>query len=193
LIRLDARSARYILASALLVPGGNPAAIYHAWQEGFFTLLVCAEQLDELRATLLKPRMALRIKPYQAGSLVNEWKELAENIGSLPRASKADYLVTCDRNGLLPLSRHKATRIVFRELLLGFVRMNFSLRSEKLGLLQRKHNAQRRLYPTNRADQWHIADAETSRERHYVDLVESGRSNSGEGWDHRDVVDRQLD
>ena len=47
-----------ILISALLVPTGSPAAIYRAWQEGFFTLLVCAEQLDELRATLRKPRIA---------------------------------------------------------------------------------------------------------------------------------------
>lgn len=118
-----------ILISALLVPTGSPAAIYRAWQEGFFTLLVCSEQLDELRATLRKPRIAERIKPYKAGRLVNELKELAESVGSLPRverspdptddfllalaeAGKADYLVTGDRNGLLALSRHKATRIV---------------------------------------------------------------------------------
>jgi putative PIN family toxin of toxin-antitoxin system len=118
-----------ILVSALLVQTGNPAAIYCAWQEGLFTLLTCAEQLDELRATLRKPRIAERIKPYRAGRVVNELKELAENIGSLPRverspdptddfllalseAGKADYLVTGDRSGLLALSRHKATRIL---------------------------------------------------------------------------------
>jgi len=41
-----------ILGSALLVQLGYPAAIYRAWQEGNFTLLTCAEQLDELKATL---------------------------------------------------------------------------------------------------------------------------------------------
>jgi predicted nucleic acid-binding protein len=41
-----------ILVSSLLVQQGHPAAIYRAWQEGNFTLLVCAEQLDELLATL---------------------------------------------------------------------------------------------------------------------------------------------
>jgi predicted nucleic acid-binding protein len=41
-----------ILASALLVQLGNPAAIYRAWQQGYFTLLICAEQLEELRSTL---------------------------------------------------------------------------------------------------------------------------------------------
>ena len=118
-----------ILISALMVQMGNPAAIYRAWQEGYFTLLTCAEHLDELRATLRKPAVAERIKPYKAGSLVNEIKELAENIGSLPRvhrspdptddfllalsqAGKADYLVTGDKGGLLALDRHKGTRII---------------------------------------------------------------------------------
>ena len=41
-----------ILISAMLVHLGHPAAIYRAWQEGDFTLLTCAQQLDELRATL---------------------------------------------------------------------------------------------------------------------------------------------
>ena len=61
--------------------------------------------------------------------MVNELRELAETIGSLPRverssdptddfllalseAGKADYLVTGDKSGLLALTRHVATRIV---------------------------------------------------------------------------------
>jgi predicted nucleic acid-binding protein len=78
-----------ILISALMVQTGNPAAIYRAWQDGYFTLLTCAEHLDELRATLRKPAVAERIKPYKAGSLVNEIKELTENIGSLPRVHRS--------------------------------------------------------------------------------------------------------
>ena len=118
-----------ILVSALLVHLGHPAAIYRAWQEGHFALLICREQLDELRATLHKPAIAARIKPYQAGRLVNQLRELAENIGSLPRverspdpaddfllalseAGRADYLVTGDKSGLLALDRHKNTRII---------------------------------------------------------------------------------
>ncbi len=118
-----------ILVSALMVQIGNPAATYRAWQEGYFTLLTCSEHLDELRATLQKPRVAERIKPYKAGRLVNEIKGLAEAIGPLPRverspdpdddyllalseAGKADYLVTGDKSGLLALDRHKATRII---------------------------------------------------------------------------------
>ena len=118
-----------ILVSALLLQQGHPAEIYRAWQEGNFTLLTCAEQLDELRQTLRKPAIAERIKPYKAGRLVNELKGLAEDVGVLPRvqrspdptddfllamseAGKADYLVTGDKSGLLALARHQNTRIV---------------------------------------------------------------------------------
>ena len=118
-----------VLVSALLVQLGHPAVIYRAWLEGYFTLLTCAEQLAELKATLHKPAIAARIKPYRAGRLVNALKELTETIGPLPRverspdptddfllalseAGRADYLVTGDKSGLLALTRHQATRIV---------------------------------------------------------------------------------
>lgn len=118
-----------ILISALMIQTGNPAAIYRAWQEGQFTILICAEYLDELRATLRKSAVAERIKPYKAGGLVNEMKTLAESVDVLPRvrrspdptddfllalseAGKADYLVTGDKSGLLALERHKGTRII---------------------------------------------------------------------------------
>jgi uncharacterized protein len=118
-----------ILISALMVQTGHPAAVYRAWQEGYFTLLTCAEQLDELRATLHKPALAERIKPYKTGRLMNEMKGLAEVVSTLPHiqrsadptddfllalseAGKADYLVTGDKSGLLALARHQSTRIV---------------------------------------------------------------------------------
>jgi putative PIN family toxin of toxin-antitoxin system len=118
-----------VLISALLVQLGNPAAIYRAWQEGRFTLLTCAEHLDELRATLRKPAIAERIRPYKAGGLVNEMKKLADIVEALPRvrgspdptddfllalseAGRADYLVTGDKSGLLALKHHKGTQIV---------------------------------------------------------------------------------
>jgi uncharacterized protein len=117
-----------ILVSALMIQTGNPAAIYRAWQEGHFILLTCVEHLDELRATLRKPAIAERIKPYKAGTLVNEIKKLAENVDALPRvrrspdpaddfllalaeAGGADYLVTGDKSGILLLEQHKGTRI----------------------------------------------------------------------------------
>jgi hypothetical protein len=118
-----------ILVSALMIETGNPAAIYHAWQQGKFALLTCAEHLDELRASLRKPAIAERIKPYKAGGLVNEIIKLAENVESLPHVRRspdptddfllalsegggADYLVTGDKSGLLALKHHKGTQIV---------------------------------------------------------------------------------
>ena len=118
-----------ILVSALIAPAGKPAAIVDAWLDGKFTLLTCATHVDELRATLHKPRIAELIKPYKAGRLVNQVRKLAADIDPLPRverssdptddfllamshSGKADYLVTGDKSGLLALGRHKATRIV---------------------------------------------------------------------------------
>jgi len=118
-----------ILVSALIAPAGKPAAIYSAWVEGKFTLLTCAAHLDELLATLQKPRVAELVKPHKAGRLVNQIKRLAEDASLLPpvnrspdptddfllalcEAGNADYLVTGDKSGLLALDHHKATRIV---------------------------------------------------------------------------------
>jgi putative PIN family toxin of toxin-antitoxin system len=117
------------LVSALLIQSGHPAAVLDAWLDGRFTLLTCAGHLDELRAILQKPRIAARIKPYTAGRLVNQVRDLAQNIEELPEvkrsvdpdddyllalseAGQADYLVTGDKSGLLALGRHKAARIV---------------------------------------------------------------------------------
>jgi len=72
--------------------------------------------------------MAELIKPQEAGRLVNQVKELAEDIEPLPRvkrsadptdnflpalyeAGKADYLVTGDKSGM-SLGRHKGTQTV---------------------------------------------------------------------------------
>ncbi len=73
-----------ILVSALIAPAGQPAAIVGAWLDGRFTLLTCGTLGDKLRATLHKPRVAERIKPHQAGRLVNRVQKLAEDIDPLP-------------------------------------------------------------------------------------------------------------
>ena len=107
----------------------KPAAIIDAWLDGKFTLLTCAAQVDELRSTLEKPRVAELVKPHKAGRLVNQIKRFAEDVGALPpverspdpmddfllamsEAGNADYLVTGDKSGLLALDRHQATRII---------------------------------------------------------------------------------
>jgi putative PIN family toxin of toxin-antitoxin system len=118
-----------IIVSALIAPAGKPAAIVDAWLDGKFMLLTCAPHVDELHATLQKPRVAALIKPHKAGRLVNQIKKLAEDVDPLPRverstdpdddyllalseAGHADYLVTGDKSGLLALETHKGTRII---------------------------------------------------------------------------------
>ena len=118
-----------ILISALLVQGGPPGVIYRAWIEGGFTLLTCADQLAEMRETLRKPALAERIRPHDAGRLMNDLKHFAEGVDPLPRvdrspdpddnfllaaaqAGRADYLVTGDKSGLLALRKHEGTGIV---------------------------------------------------------------------------------
>lgn len=118
-----------ILVSALIAPAGKPAAIVRAWFDGKLTLLTCPAHVDELRATLSKPRIADRIKPHKAGRLVNQIRTRALDVGALPdvkrsadpeddyllalaEAGQADYLVTGDKSDLLALDRHKTTRII---------------------------------------------------------------------------------
>jgi uncharacterized protein len=55
-----------IIVSALLAPAGKPAAIIKAWLDGKFTLLTCADHIDELRSTLqsrVYPNASSRIRP----------------------------------------------------------------------------------------------------------------------------------
>ena len=78
-----------ILVSALVSPGGYPDAIYRAWVDGRFTLLSCAEHLEELRATLRKPRVAALIQPHKAGRLVNQIRKLAVLVEALPPVKRS--------------------------------------------------------------------------------------------------------
>jgi uncharacterized protein len=91
-----------ILVSALIVPAGNPAAIYNAWEQ------------DEIHAPDLRgaprrvARRAAKAESRQseqalqgAGRLVNQIKKLAEDIVELPRVKRS---VDPDDNFLLALA-----------------------------------------------------------------------------------------
>jgi putative PIN family toxin of toxin-antitoxin system len=118
-----------ILVSALLVRSGCPFENYSAWRRREFTLVSCESQIGELRAALRKPSLVRRIKPYHAGSLINDIRDLGELVAFLPHverspdpndnfllalceAGNADYLVTGDKHGLLSLGSHEGTQIV---------------------------------------------------------------------------------
>jgi predicted nucleic acid-binding protein len=103
-----------ILVSAMITSTGNPAEIVNAWLDGKFTLLTSAEHVDELRATLQKPRVANSSSPTRLGAWSTRSKSSPRtwarsrtcNAPPIPRmgkseAGQADYLVTGDKSGLL--------------------------------------------------------------------------------------------
>ena len=118
-----------ILVAALISPSGPPAAILQAFLDERFTLATCEPQFEEFRRVTRAPELRERVRPAEAGTLVNELRALARIPKRLPKierssdphddfllalaeAAGADYLVTGDKSGLLALRKHGRTRIV---------------------------------------------------------------------------------
>lgn len=118
-----------ILVAALISPTGPPAAILQAFLDERFTLVTCEPQLEEFRRVTRDPELRKRVKPAEAGTLVNELRALAfipkrlpgterssdphdDFLLALAEAAGADYLVTGDKSRLLALRKHRGTRIV---------------------------------------------------------------------------------
>jgi putative PIN family toxin of toxin-antitoxin system len=118
-----------VLLSALLVRGTPPDRLYEAWRQGRFALVSCERQLEELNRVSRRPVLRERLRPAEAGRLVNEIRRLAilcepVNVASISpdpdddfllavaEAARADYLVTGDKADLLSLGCHRATRIL---------------------------------------------------------------------------------
>ena len=117
-----------ILVAALISPTGPPAAILQAFLDERFTLVTCAPQFEEFKRVTRDPALRKRVKPAEAGTLVNELRVLALIAKGLPKVERSsephddlllalaeaasDYLVTGDKSGLLALRKHRRTRIV---------------------------------------------------------------------------------
>jgi putative PIN family toxin of toxin-antitoxin system len=119
-----------ILISALILPGGTTDTIVQAWRRRAYTLLTCDEQVEELRDCFARPWLVPgRIRRNEAGRLINQLRRYAIVVAQLPEverspdpdddfllalaeAGNADFLVTGDKAGLLPLQTHRGTRIV---------------------------------------------------------------------------------
>lgn len=118
-----------ILISALISKTAAPHHIYQAWRDKRLIVLSCAEQLVEVREVTRRVAVALRIKPAEAGRLVNSLRDLALVVGDLPvvkrspdpkddfilalaDAGAARYVVTGDKSGLLALRKHGGAEIV---------------------------------------------------------------------------------
>ena len=118
-----------ILISALISKTAAPHYIYQAWRDKRLTVLTCAEQLVEVREVTRRVAVALRIKPAEAGRLVNSLRGLAVVLTDLPvvqlspdpkddfilalaQAGGARYVVTGDKSGLLALKAHAGSKIL---------------------------------------------------------------------------------
>jgi putative PIN family toxin of toxin-antitoxin system len=119
-----------VLISAQIARGGTTDAIVQAWQGRAYTLLTCEEQIEELRDCFSRPWLVPeRIRRHEAGRLINHMRRFAVFVASLPAVTRspdpeddfllalagsgrADYLVTGDKAGLLPLRTHHGARIV---------------------------------------------------------------------------------
>jgi putative PIN family toxin of toxin-antitoxin system len=118
-----------LLVSALLGESSPPGQLVARWRQGRFTLLTAAPQLDELARVTRYPKIRASLKPALAGRLVNDLREVAQVVETLPPVDAspdpydnyllsiavgggADYLVTGDKSHLLALGSHGRTRIV---------------------------------------------------------------------------------
>ncbi len=118
-----------ILLSALMTRGTPPDRLYEHWRHGRFELVSCERQLEELNRVSRRPFFKDRLRPGDAGRLVNDIRVLATMCDPLPPVNRspdpaddyllamaefaaASYLVTGDKNDLLALQRHSRTRIV---------------------------------------------------------------------------------
>lgn len=118
-----------VLVSALLYERSLPYQLVTLWRQGRFTLLISAEQLDELRRVTRYPKIRARLTPALAGRLINDLKSVADMVTNLPdvtvsrdpwdnyllatiEAGNADILITGDKADLLSLDRHAGANIM---------------------------------------------------------------------------------
>ena len=118
-----------VLLSSLLNSAGIPGALVDAWRDGRYVLLSHELQFGELRSVTRRDYLRSRIRPAQAGKLVNQIRKKAEIVVRLANvhrssdpsddfllalceAGHADFLVTGDKAGLLALGTHGGTTIL---------------------------------------------------------------------------------
>jgi uncharacterized protein len=118
-----------VLISALIRPKSEARQIYEAAKSGRIVLVTCDAQFEEFRRVTRYPKVQRYISPSEAGTMLNELRELAlyyvvdekvdvspdpadNYLFALAEASEADYLVTGDKDDVLALGKHGKTQIV---------------------------------------------------------------------------------
>lgn len=87
-----------LLLSALIPRGGVPDLLVQAWFKDRFVLLTHEIQIAELRVASRRELVRTRIRPTEAGKLVNQIRDKAEFIDRLPNVHRStdpldDYLL----------------------------------------------------------------------------------------------------
>jgi uncharacterized protein len=118
-----------ILISALIRPKSEARQMVEAAKSGRIALVTCDAQFEEFRRVIRYPKVQRYISPAEAGTMLNELRELAlyyvvneqvevspdpadNYLFALAQASEADYLVTSDKDDVLALGKQGKTQIV---------------------------------------------------------------------------------
>jgi putative PIN family toxin of toxin-antitoxin system len=121
-----------VLFSAFLKPGSVPATLLTHAREGAFSLYLSSYILEETAAALLREKNRLRysISPDQVARYYQDLMAVAQMVSELPSleavphdpkdnpivatavAAKANFLITGDRQHLLPLDPYQGIRIL---------------------------------------------------------------------------------
>jgi len=118
-----------VLVSALLAEKSLPAHLLTLWREGYFELLTSQHHIAEMKRVTRYPKIRARLPRTTAGRLINELRDLAIALKTLPTislspdpkdnyliamaaAGGADFLITGDKRDLLALRIHAGAKIV---------------------------------------------------------------------------------
>jgi putative PIN family toxin of toxin-antitoxin system len=118
-----------VLISALISRDTPPDLLYQAWRDRRYASVSCALQIEEFQRVTRRAGARLRLKPAEAGRMVNDIRAIALMVDELPtidrspdphdnyllalaEAAKADVLVSGDKRDLLALKTHGRARIL---------------------------------------------------------------------------------
>ena len=112
-----------------LIARGLAAQTLKLWQQGRYDLVTSTWQISELQGVTRREHIQKRLKPGDAGALINALRDKAAVLETLPRvddspdpddnnilaaaiAGEAQYLVTGDKNDLQALVKVQGVRIL---------------------------------------------------------------------------------
>ena len=118
-----------VLISSLISKGGSPDRLAQLWREKRFELVISEWQLEEFRRVSRYKQVRKRLKPAEAGRMVNGLRQHALVIDELPEvdyspdpddnpiiaaalAGQAQYIVSGDKKDVLALEVIEGVQVV---------------------------------------------------------------------------------